>query len=81
MLIKHQDGYSLINLDNVQVIQTNAYGEIFANTNSENTFIGKYETLNRAKEVLEEIQQCYRNYKSVDGIKRVSYAVYKMPEK
>jgi len=42
--------------------------------------LGKYSTKEKAMKVLNEIQQYYVNFISVDGWKKVAYAEYVMPQ-
>lgn len=97
MIIVSQDKCTIINFNNIQNIRIEPYGthikgkkiykiyKIFAgNFEGYATELGKYDTEERAKEVLQEIIKSYRNYRTAecDGYTNVlqETAVFEMPK-
>lgn len=89
MIIISQDKNKIINFDNVNEILTTETGEIlFINntyiTNDCLDVLGKYDTEERAKEILQEIISKYKttlyNSKTNETVVNVP-KVYEMPEK
>lgn len=96
MIIVSQDKEKIVNFDNVNIILVRENKIIsFDNTytdNQDGDLLGKYKTEERAKEVLQEIGDCYKsiqmlkfpNYKistKITGKDLQQLIVYKMPEK
>ena len=105
MLILSQDRRKIVNLDNIKTIELDIIADfkaitIFRETNEVETgvcglYIGKYETEERAKEVLQEIFKVYRLNKMFECSDRIEQAqtlqailkenmqpfTYEMPEK
>ena len=90
MLILSQDKEKIINFDNVIQIYINTYANEYPDISCDtvellNINLGDYKTLERAKEVLQEIIKEYRDYRTAecDGYTNVlqETAVYEMPEK
>lgn len=105
MLIISQDKRTIINLDNIKTIELDRITDftainIFRETNEVETgvsglYIGKYDTEERAKEVLQEIFKIYRLNKMFECSDRIEQAqtlqailkedtqpfTYEMPEK
>lgn len=83
MLILSQDKKEIVNLDNI----SNMF--ILCNTikcmliNGGKTYIGTYDKEERAKEVLQEIIEAYKESRVViiDNVKAENKVVYEMPEK
>ena len=92
MIILSQDGKEIINFDNVNLIRIQDDGSIVAydNTYNEQTgvssFLGKYETEKRAKEILQEIlwefgaSEMYRSMYETTDLLFKKMAMYQMPE-
>ncbi len=87
MIIVSQDKDLVINFENITVIglATNNPKEIDSITvDKKEQYLGEYKTEERAKEVLKEIIQSYREYRTaeVDGYTNVlqKTAVYEIPE-
>ena len=94
MIIVSQDKRIILNFSNIQDVRIEDYGthqkgvkiyKIYAgNFEGYATLLGTYKTEERAKEVLQEIVQSYREYRTaeVDGYTNVleETAVYEMPE-
>lgn len=75
MIIRSQDRSTIINFDNVEFITKNDNSPyIYARTNKAEIMIGKYETEERALEVLDSLNNAISN----NGFLRTDY---KMPEK
>lgn len=87
MIILSQDGKEIINFDNVNLIRIQDDGSIVAydNTYNEQTgvssFLGKYETEKRAKEILQEIIKVYKetNYE-YENCWCLRNVIYEMPK-
>lgn len=88
MIIVDQDKNKIINFDNVNEILTTDTGEILVINNIHITddcldVLGKYDTEERAKEVLQEIIKSYRDYRTAecDGYTNIlqETAVFEMP--
>lgn len=86
MLILSQDGNKIVNLDNVIYITTNTYSEecsgISCNSlNNLEIYLGEYDTEERAREVLQEIIEKYKeeNYAMIESIAKAQL-VYEMPK-
>ena len=89
MIIVDQDKNKIINFDNVNEILTTDTGEILVINNIHITddcldVLGKYDTEERAKEVLQEIISKYKttlyNSKTNETVVNIP-KVYEMPEK
>lgn len=97
MIILSQDKVAIINFDNVEriIIGIEDTSEILCEFRDGETLLGKYESEERAMEVLEEITCAYSDfiyYKNAEEIKKARLGeqivdrygtldVYKMPEK
>lgn len=91
MLILSQDRRTIVNLDNIKTIELDIIADfkaitIFRETNEVETgvcglYIGKYETEERAKEVLQEIMEKYKeeNYAMIETMAKAQL-VYEMPK-
>ena len=88
MIIVSQDKDKIINFDNVNEVFTTELGKILVVNNTHITddcldVLGKYDTEERAKEVLQEIIKAYREYRTAecDGYTNVlqETAVFEMP--
>ncbi|MCI8621349.1 MAG: hypothetical protein HFJ50_06475 [Clostridia bacterium] len=84
MLIVSQDKRSIVNLEQVAIININRSDlreiEAFFDCNEDNQnsiLLGKYATEERAKEVLQEIINCYLGEAMVECS---GYICYEMPE-
>ncbi len=90
MIIVSQNKKSITNFNNINTLRVTKTGEIMSFDNSYRTpddcsdVLGIYSTEERAKEVLQEIIQSYREYRTaeVDGYTNVleETAVYEMPK-
>ena len=89
MIIVSQDKADIINFDNVKGISVKenniiAIGQFTVQEESGAYILGKYKTEERAKEVLQNLIQSYREYRTaeVDGYTNVleETAVYEMPK-
>ena len=85
MIIVNQDRELMINFDKIvrTYIESNDNGkfEIIAETDGLEESLGEYETQERAREVLEEIQSRYLQYHERNGKVIVLPKRYRMPEK
>ena len=87
MLILNQDKKSIYNFNNIISIQIeegyNGFNLIVYGAITNYTSLGKYKTEERAKEVLQEIIEAYKENGSVkiDNIQVENKVVYEMPEK
>lgn len=84
MLIVSQDKYKVINFNNISVIAINEHDIEGETTDGIVITIGTYKTVKRAKEVLQEIIQAYKdcNYYSLveTGKGFIINDFYQMPE-
>lgn len=79
MIILSQDEKEIINFDNIQLCRINQEGVIYVLLNEYDSFkLGKYETEERAKEVLQEITEFWRAGAMTDY---KGFICYEMPEK
>ena len=78
MIIRSQDKKRIVNLDNIDSIHANDYGEINAFNGSGNsrTFMGKYSTEEKVINVLDMICDACRNIAFIDG----QAVVFNMPQ-
>lgn len=90
MLILSQDQSFILNFDNIESIEIGNFEEnrgrgiIYARLTSDYFYtIGEYNTIERAKEVLQEIIEAYKENRVViiDNVKAENKVIYKMPEK
>ena len=91
MIIVSSDETMIINMENIEAIgignpleNNEGKFQILANTSSDNQYIiARYKTEERAKEVLQNLIQSYREYRTaeVDGYTNVleETAVFEMP--
>ena len=87
MIIVSQDKYNILNFDTTvnigveEITTLNDIVQISAQTNGNTIILGKYETEERAKEILQEIVNKYRQY-NLDNDKLVTLLpkVYEMPK-
>ena len=87
MIIVSQDKYNILNFDTTvnigveEITTLNDIVQISAQTNGNTIILGKYETEERAKEILQEIVNKYRQY-NLDNDKSVTLLpkVYEMPK-
>lgn len=89
MLILSQDQSFILNFDNIESIEIGNFEEnrgrgiIYARLTSDYFYtIGEYNTIERAKEVLQEIIEKYKeeNYAMIESMAKAQL-VYEMPEK
>ena len=90
MIIVSQDKTEIINFDNINEIRATKTGKILLFDNTYRSqddcsdVLGKYDTEERAKEILQEIIKSYRDYRTAecDGYTNVlqETAVFEMPE-
>lgn len=64
----------------IEIDENNGNFVIWDCKTEEEYLLGKYSTKEKAMKVLNEIQQYYVNFISVDGWKKVAYAEYVMPQ-
>ena len=87
MIIVSQDKTRIINFNRVEILGINIDDntKVACCFNEGKVLLGKYETEERAKEVLQKLIQSYREYRTaeVDGYTNVieETAVFDMPEK
>ena len=98
MLILSQDKKAIHNFDNIisiQIEQANAEYKLYVyDAINDNTSLARYDTEERAKEVLQEIIKCYSSYLQLNGGPAIIQGqmdiqpnifnipkVYEMPEK
>ena len=90
MLILSQDQSFILNFDNIESIEIGNFEEnrgrgiIYARLTSDYFYtIGEYNTIERAKEVLQEIIEAYKESRVViiDDVKAENKVVYEMPKK
>ena len=86
IMIKSQDGEELINLEQIQCVRAQllnpqtGYTEVRADCGGEDIYtLGRYGTLERAKEILNEILELYKSFASVTGSYYNLPKVYEMP--
>ncbi len=86
MIIVSQDKYNILNFDTtvnigVEEISTlNDIVQISAQTNGNTIVLGKYETEERAKEVLQEIVNKYTEYVTINNPKQGAIGIYDRPK-
>lgn len=83
MLIVSQNKVSILNLDKVNLIGTNRDGEVKARLGINDIIVlGTYKTEERAKEVLQEITNRYKNWENikVGQPSGICLPVYEMPK-
>ena len=87
MLILSQDKEAIHNFNNITSIQIEGwngyYGLYVYDAANSDTLLGAYDTVERAKEVLQEIIKAYKEsgFVELDGLKTENKVVYEMPEK
>lgn len=87
MIIVNQNRDEIINFEKMNDIYVSKSGEVRACANMEDCVyvLGEYKTEERAKEVLKDIIEAYRDYRTAecDGYTNVlqETAVFEMPEK
>ena len=90
MLILSQDQSFILNFDNIESIEIGNFEEnrgrgiIYARLTSDYFYtIGEYNTIERAKEVLQEIIEKYKEsgIVKIDNLQAENKIVYEMPEK
>lgn len=87
MIIVSQEKDEIVNFDKIESIWISTDGEgrfTIEATADTNSTLGRYETEERAKEVLQEIINAYRDYRTAecDGYTNIlsKTAVYEMPK-
>ena len=83
MLILSQDKNGIVNLTNITSILVENKELIARVTNGHKATLGEYDTEERAKEVLQEIIEVYKESRFIelDSIKAENKVVYEMPGK
>lgn len=79
MIIISQDKNGILNFDNIQLCRINQEGIVYVFLNEYDSFkLGEYSTEERAKEVLQEITEFWRNGAMTDC---KGFICYEMPER
>lgn len=84
MLILSQHKIVILNFNTATTIIAEKNEVIARLTNGNKATLGKYDTEERAKEILQEIIKCYESCNKIDYLNKLAFLenkVYEMPEK